>query len=599
MDRSLDLLRGMTYNKWMRVLWFIYDAIAVNLAYYLALVVRFYISFEFIDAGLTYIAAFFQFIPYYTFFCLIVFYALRLYSSQWEYAGAEDINRILVASIITTAGHVVGTMLLTRRMPVSYYCVGAFIQFLLIAGSRLFSRVAVIEVRSYRARRKLRGELKNAMVVGISETAHQVLRHMKIDDESPMLPVCMVDYRTDSYVTMMEGIPVVKGVEDIPNAVKKYNVERVILADPNMPGAIRKRVRELCAEVEVQDYIGYFQESWNSITPSKMIEYTTSEVELVINGVHRVCSDGKEAAQYITADHSVKRMYAMGNRLVVELQVALTLMYITNNPVVAQIAEKNGVQRVWIDLETLGKDERQKNMNTVKSHHSIEDIEKLSNVLTTADLLVRVNPINKGSREEIEQVIAAGADMVMLPMWKSVDDVREFLRIVNGRVKTTLLLETKEAAECIDDVLEMGGFDEIHIGLNDLHLSYGLTFMFEPLSNGTVEMLCKKIAAKGIPYGFGGIAKIGEGALPAERIMEEHYRLCSTRAILSRSFCNAEEIKDIKRIEVIFAENMARLRDVEQSFVVATDEEFEENRKAVVSCVEGIVLKKKRKRASA
>ena len=111
------------------------------------------------------------------------------------------------------------------------------------------------------------------------------------------------------------------------------------------------------------------------------------------------------------------------NRLVIELQTPLALMYITNDPTVAQIAEKNGVQRVWIDLETLGKEERQKNLNTVKSHHCIHDIEVISNVLTTSEVLVRVNPINPGSEEEINQVIAAGADMIMLPMWKTVEDV--------------------------------------------------------------------------------------------------------------------------------------------------------------------------------
>ena len=96
-------------------------------------------------------------------------------------------------------------------------------------------------------------------------------------------------------------------------------------------------------------------------------------------------------------------------------------------------------------METLGKEERQKNLNTVKSHHSIHDIGVISNVLTTSEVLVRVNPINPGSEEEINQVIAAGADMIMLPMWKTVEDVKQFLSVVNGRVKTTLLLETKEA----------------------------------------------------------------------------------------------------------------------------------------------------------
>lgn len=80
----------------------------------------------------------------------------------------------------------------------------------------------------------------------------------------------------------------------------------------------------------------------------------------------------------------------------------------------------------------------------------------------------------------------------MLPMWKSLDDVKNFLTIVDKRVKTTLLLETKEAVECLDEVLENGGFDEIHIGLNDLHLSYHLKFMFELLANGTVEKICNK-----------------------------------------------------------------------------------------------------------
>ena len=277
--------------------------------------------------------------------------------------------------------------------------------------------------------------------------------------------------------------------------------------------------------------------------------------------------------------------------------MSLKLIYITNNPAVGLIAEKNGVDYIMIDLETLGKEERQKNMNSVKSHHSVSDIEAVSNTLTKSSVLVRVNPINPDSKSEIEKVIAVGADMIMLPMWKSTADVREFLHIVNRRVKTILLLETKEAAECIDEVLAMGGFDEIHIGLNDLHLSYGLTFMFELLTNGTVEMLCNKFQKVGIPYGFGGIARIGEGMLPAEKIIMEHYRLGSTKAILSRSFCNTEEIKDIREIESIFSENMMRLRDYEKSLWQKTSDDYRKNTESVKKCIAQIVEKIKEKRA--
>lgn len=586
---------ALTRSNLIQLALVLFDAVAVNLAYYMALVIRFYVNNEFNEWAVRFVPEFWKFVPYYTVFCLIVFSGFRLYTRRWKYASTEDLNRILMANIVTCVGHIAGTLLITVRMPLTYYALGAIIQLALIVVSRLSFRMVMLEVERSRSRRRSSGPLKKVMVIGVGETAHQVLRHMEHDLDGTMKPVCMVDFREFSFGAMMEGIPVVGGVDAIVGATKAYEVESVILADTTMPGAVRKRVREICDELnlKVQDYVGYFQESWGSMTLSTMVAYATSEVELVINGVHRKCPNGKQAAKHITEHHAVKAIYAKNNRLVIELQTPLALMYITNDPTVAQIAEKNGVQRVWIDLETLGKEERQKNLNTVKSHHCIHDIEVISNVLTTSEVLVRVNPINPGSEEEINQVIAAGADMIMLPMWKTVEDVKQFLSFVNGRVKTTLLLETKEAVECLDQVLELGGFDEIHIGLNDLHLSYGLTFMFELLSNGTVESLCKKIAATGIPYGFGGIARIGEGTLPAEWIVKEHYRLGSTRAILSRSFCNAEEIKDLKTIEVIFAENMARLRDCERDFTTTTEEDFEENRKAVKRKVAEIVSRKK------
>ena len=244
-------------------------------------------------------------------------------------------------------------------------------------------------------------------------------------------------------------------------------------------------------------------------------------------------------------------------------------MYITNNSDVALIAEKYGVDRIWIDLETLGKEERQHNMNTVKSKHSIEDIKRIKPLLTKSDMLVRINPWNDNSEKEINDVIAAGADMIMLPMWKS----------------------AKEAAECLDEVLANGGMDEIHIGLNDLHLSYGMTFMFELLADGTVERLTKKIKAKGLPCGFGGIARLGEGDLPAERVIMEHYRLGSTRAILSRSFCNTDMTTDIEEIENIFKKNMKDLRNFEIQMDKET--EFEKNHEEVKRIVQKIVEAKK------
>ena len=105
----------------------------------------------------------------------------------------------------------------------------------------------------------------------------------------------------------------------------------------------------------------------------------------------------------------------------------LNLMYITNDPAVAVIAEKNGVERVWVDLETRGKAERQCGRNTVLSRHTVSDVARLSGVLTKSELLVRVNPLDSDSEREIEQVLEAGADVIMLPMWRRPDSARALL----------------------------------------------------------------------------------------------------------------------------------------------------------------------------
>lgn len=272
--------------------------------------------------------------------------------------------------------------------------------------------------------------------------------------------------------------------------------------------------------------------------------------------------------------------------------MALKLMYITNSVEVARIAQKHGVERIWVDLETLGKNERQGHIDSVKSHHSISDIKRIVSILDKSEMLVRVNPINESSEEEINQVIDAGADIIMLPMWKSKNEVISFLKYVNGKTKTVLLLETKEAVECLDDVLNMGGFDEIHIGLNDLHLSYGQVFMFQLLTDGTIENLCNKIKKYNIPYGFGGIAKLGTGDLPAENVIQEHYRLGSTRAILSRSFCNVDNFNSIEDIDNVFLENIAKLRKYEESLKNNTINDYLANEILVKKMVEKIVSSK-------
>lgn len=278
--------------------------------------------------------------------------------------------------------------------------------------------------------------------------------------------------------------------------------------------------------------------------------------------------------------------------------MSLQMMYITNNPQIARIAEKYSVDRIWVDLEQIGKKERQGGMNTVQSTHTIQDVQVIRNSIEgRANLQVRVNPIYDGSKSEIDKVIEYGADIIMLPFFSTTKEVEKFIDMVDGRARTCLLLETVGAEKNLDEILEIPGIDEIHIGLNDLHLQYHMDFMFELLSNGKVEEICNKIKNKGIPYGFGGIAKLDEGMLPARHIIAEHYRLGSTMAILSRSFYDSWIADDMEEVERTFKYGLGEIREYEQRLEKENDAFFEHNRKLVKKEVDDIlkVIRDKRK----
>ena len=272
----------------------------------------------------------------------------------------------------------------------------------------------------------------------------------------------------------------------------------------------------------------------------------------------------------------------------------LQLMYITNKPEVAVLAQKAGVERIFVDLEINGKVERQGHLDTVISHHTLSDVIAIKKVLTTSKLLVRVNPIFEGSKQEIDTVIDAGADVIMLPMFTTAEEVEKFIRYVDGRARTCLLLETAPALARLDDILEVPGIDEIHVGLNDLHLSMHLDFIFELLGDGIVEYICSKIAAKHIPYGFGGIARVGLGMLPAEYIIAEHHRLGSQMAILSRSFCDANK-RSVEEVQEIFMEGVAGIKAFEHTLDAWTEADFDRSRKVLKDKVSQIIREKKSK----
>lgn len=268
----------------------------------------------------------------------------------------------------------------------------------------------------------------------------------------------------------------------------------------------------------------------------------------------------------------------------------MNLMILAADPQSAIEAQNAGVDRIFYDLEWIGKAERQHGRNTVKSNNNIDNIPAVRKVLNKSELLVRTNPIHAYSKEEVEKAIAYGADVLMLPMVMDHHDVEQYVEMVAGRAKVCIMIETAAAMARLDKILAVPGVDELFIGLNDLHISMGLTFMFELLSDGLVEYIAQKCNKVGMPFGFGGIARIGEGDLPSDNILGEHVRLGSTSVILSRTFKGVVGVdKNARKIDL--SEEVLKVRNRMDDINKWTVGQHSENRKKIADAVDFVVNK--------
>jgi hypothetical protein len=244
------------------------------------------------------------------------------------------------------------------------------------------------------------------------------------------------------------------------------------------------------------------------------------------------------------------------------------------------LAQEVGIDRIMIDLEIKGKKKRQKNLDSVISNHSYNDIKNLRRLIKTSELMVRINPLNKYSQSEIKKVIDLGADRIMLPMFRSKNEVKQIINFINGQVPLTLLLETSTAVLRLSNILELKGIDDVHIGLNDLHIDFKLQNMFEIFNTGLLDFAVKKLHKAKVPFGIGGISRIGDGEIPSNLILSEHKRLGSSRVIISRSFFknNSKEInfkyeinklrKFINKKNLNLKKNHAKISNIINNFLL-------------------------------
>lgn len=245
----------------------IYDIFAVNVSYLAALFFRFDMHISSIPPE--YMHAFIKFAPIYTIFSLFVFHILRLYNSLWQFASFDELNRIIISSIFTTLFQVAFMTILMMRMPISYYVFGAFLQFAMIVGIRFSYRYINLE-RNRRYNNQ--AAIHNVMIIGAGAAGKTILREMRNSQGMSGKACCVIDDNPNKWDRTMEGVPVVGGRDSIMNAVKTYNIDRIMFAIPSASTEDKRDILNICKETkcELKSLPGIYQLANGEVALSKM-----------------------------------------------------------------------------------------------------------------------------------------------------------------------------------------------------------------------------------------------------------------------------------------------------------------------------------------
>ena len=254
----------------------IYDAIAVNAAYFLGLWIRFDCTYSAIPRK--YLYAYLKFAPWYTIFSVFIFWVFRLYNSVWRFASYRELVRIGFATVSTFLFQIIGITFFVQRMPISYYVFGIIIQFVLIVGIRFSYRFILLE-RS-RQKKEEASHLNHIMIIGAGQAGQVILREIEHAKEPKAKVCCIIDDNPNKWGRYMESVPIVGGRDDILYNAKKYKIDKILLAIPSASAVEKRDILNICKETKCEMKIlpGVYQFVTGEVSLSQMKEVAVEDL---------------------------------------------------------------------------------------------------------------------------------------------------------------------------------------------------------------------------------------------------------------------------------------------------------------------------------
>ncbi len=269
----------------------VYDFVAVCVAYFLALFLRFDGIFSQIPAQ--YLNPYLQFILPAAAASIVIFVFFRMYSGMWRYASFSELVRTCMGSITSSVLHTILITVLVWRMPISYYILGALFQgFFLVVVRFSFRFIQILKKRHEPV------EGKRVMLIGAGSAGQMILRDMTRADEIKDKVVCIIDDNKNKWNRYLNGIPIVGGRDEILAAATKYNIDEIFLAIPSASVQQKRDILSICNETgcKLRQLPGMYQFVTGEVTVSAMKDVAIED----LLGREPIKADMAEVFMFIT-----------------------------------------------------------------------------------------------------------------------------------------------------------------------------------------------------------------------------------------------------------------------------------------------------------
>ena len=174
-----------------------------------------------------------------------------LYRCLWQHASISELEHILYAGAIAAAGAVlIGTVGLTWtglspvRLPSSALAVDALLALCVLAGPRLFARLAG-------ARSHGRAGDRRAIVVGAGAAGRLMLRELQLDPKLHVRVVAFVDDDPHKQGQLLGNVSVMGAIRDLPALISRLGANEIIIAMPNARGAVIRKVLQVATTAAI------------------------------------------------------------------------------------------------------------------------------------------------------------------------------------------------------------------------------------------------------------------------------------------------------------------------------------------------------------